>query len=457
MSIEHIFRAYDIRGIVDEDLTDESMEKIAKAFGTFIKSKGARAISVGGDIRGTTPRMMTAFMKGIASVGLDVQKIERSPLGVTLFNSFQNELDASAFITASHLPPEWNGIKFYWGKGIGFSPEENEEIKRLFFSEEFSTGEEGTITEVDPYPKFVEYLRTKFDPEIGKKYTIAVDCGNGATSLVIPQLYEDLGFNVKSIFDTPDPTFPNRTSEPNEKSLAQLGEFVKENDVLFGAGFDGDGDRCVFTDENGRVISSDAFGIIASRYFMETGDNNRIVINMECSLAMEKQLKEMGAEVKRIRVGHSFLSLEAEKLDAVWCVEASGHAVAPMFFLFDDALILPLVLTLALDRFQKPFSELVDEIKMPLKKRFDIKCPDNIKFRVVEELANTLKTFEGEFSDLDGVALSTDKGRVLIRVSNTSPKVRVTVESMSESDFKEIENRFVPLVNEKISELEVKS
>ena len=457
MSIEHIFRAYDIRGIVDQDLTDATMERIARAFGTFVKSKGAKAISVGGDIRGTTPRMMNAFMKGIKSSGLDIQKIERSPLGVTLFNSFDNGLDASAFITASHLPPEWNGIKFYWGKGIGFSPDENKEIKRLFFSEEFTSGEEGTVIEVDPYPRFVEYLKTKFSPEIGKKYKIAIDCGNGATSLVIPQLFQDLGFEVISIFDTPDPTFPNRTSEPNEKSLQQLGAFVKENDVLFGAGFDGDGDRCVFTDENGRVISPDAFGLIASKYFLETGENNRVVINMECSLAMENQLKKMGAEVKRIRVGHSFLSLEAEKIDAVWCVEASGHAVAPSFFLFDDALILPLVLTLALDKFQRPFSALVDEIKMPLKKRFDLKCADNIKFKVVDELAKELKNYDGEFSDLDGVALATDKGRILIRVSNTSPKVRVTIESTDKQNFVDLEEQYIPLVNKKMSELEVKS
>jgi phosphomannomutase / phosphoglucomutase len=443
VSIDHIFRAYDIRGVFNEDLTEETMYKIGKAFATFIKRNGGKHISLGGDIRSSTPQLMTIFANGVQDVGLSIDKIEKSPLGITLFQSFKRGYKASAFITASHLPPEWNGIKFYWGEGIGFSPEENEKIKQIFDEEDFDIVEEfTTISIVDPYQEYLDYLKTKFEFAVNSKYKIAIDCGNGATSLVVPMLFKDLGFEVVSIFDTPDSTFPNRPSEPTVESLQHLAKLVKEENAHFGAGFDGDGDRCVFSDEKGNIISSDAFGIIVARYFLETQDKKDIIINMECSKMMEDSLKEYGGKVHRIRVGHSFLSLDAKNYNAIWGVEASGHAVAPEVFLFDDALILPLLLTKAIDYFNKSISELVTEVKLPITKRFDIKCPDDVKFQLVDKITKELKENYDNVNDLDGVAVTKPEGRVLIRVSNTSPKIRLSIEAMDEKSFDQLKEEF---------------
>ncbi|MFV2015773.1 MAG: hypothetical protein ACC656_10115, partial [Candidatus Heimdallarchaeota archaeon] len=283
----NIFRAYDIRGVYGEDISLNIFLELGKAFGTYVRRQGNSKVTVGGDIRASTHVLLLSFTAGVMSTGVSCDLVEKSPLGITLFNSFKKEYIASAFITASHLPPDWNGVKYYWGPGIGFSPQDNTDVQKIYESEDFDEVDVfniGHSTVVDPYPRFVKYLKSKF--KFTRKFKIAIDCGNGATALIMPQLYQDLGFEVYALFDKPDPRFPNRSSEPTEESLSQLSDFIKSVEIDFGAGFDGDGDRCVFTDEKGKVISSDAFGIIVSDYLLETGDNNRIVINMECSLVM---------------------------------------------------------------------------------------------------------------------------------------------------------------------------
>ncbi len=443
-----IFRAYDVRGIFGQDLTIETMANIGRAFGSYMVKHNIDHVTVGGDIRASTSILLKVLVAGIASTGVSCEVINQSPLGITLFNSFKKGYGASAFITASHLPPEWNGVKFYWGPGIGFSPEENEEFKKIFVDRDFINAgafEIGKImTLEDSYDQFLAYIKEKF--QFTKKFKIAVDSGNGATALVQPQLFEDLGFEVVPLYDDPDPRFPNRPSEPNEETLQDLAKLVKEKGVDFGAGFDGDGDRCVFVDDLGNVISSDAFGIVVAEYLLETGDNNRVIINMECSIAMENHLREIGAEIFRIRVGHSFLSLEAQKNDAVWGVEASGHAIAPSVFLFDDALILPLMLAKALEHRNQAFSELVAKVKLPVKKRYDLKCSDETKFDVLDEIIAYFKNEEGEVNDLDGVALTNNDGRILVRVSNTSPKIRATFESMTQEGFDSLVNTYLEKV-----------
>ena len=448
MVIDYIFRAYDIRGIVDSHLTGTTMNLIGKAFGTYLLSLKKAKIAVGGDIRTSTPKLTNAFINGVTSTGIVVEKIENGPLGITLFHSFHQKLGASAYVTASHLPPEWNGVKFYWGTGIGFSPAENMAVKEIFFSKKFKQAQrQGTIALATPFEAYITYVTSKFGSNIGDGYSIVLDCGNGATTMVIPELYEKFGFTVDTLYGVPDPNFPNRISEPTPDSLHELGKLIKTKTVAFGAGFDGDGDRCVFSDEKGVILSSDIFGLILAKYLIETTSNKKIIINVESSLATEKQLCDLGAKVKRIRVGHSFLSLEANSIKCVWAFEASGHAIFPEVFLFDDALILPLLLTQALSYFKKPLSLLAQQFNTSYIKRFDISCSDEIKFSVIKQIEDAVSKLEGEKSFLDGIALTQKSGRALIRVSNTSPKIRVTIEAIEQNGFNKLHDEFLNLVN----------
>lgn len=451
--IQHIFRAYDIRGIFGQDLNVETMLKIGQAFGTYLGRKGITKITIGGDIRASTQTLLHVLIAGVSSTGISGEIVKQSPLGITLFHSFQKQYGASAFITASHLPPEWNGVKFYWGEGIGFSPEENAEIQSIFVGGEFTqvaAFKTGSYDFTDPFDNFVDYVNSKFS--FHHKFKIALDCGNGATSLVVPELYERLGFEVLHLFSEPDPTFPNRPSEPNSKSLAQLSEFVKANDVDFAAGFDGDGDRCVILDENGRILTADEFGIIVAKNLIDPlSDRKSVIINMECSVTMEAQLKEIGADVHRIRVGHSFLSMKAKQINAIWGIEDSGHAIVPDVFLFDDALILPLVFADAIQKLNKKVSEITASIRLPVKTRFDLKCADNVKFSKLKAIIAYLKTQAGMINETDGASLTTNDGRLLVRVSNTSPKIRITIESESQTGFDALKDQFLEKIESLIN------
>ncbi|MCH8907811.1 MAG: hypothetical protein IH840_12040, partial [Candidatus Heimdallarchaeota archaeon] len=163
--IQHIFRAYDIRGIFGQDLNVETMLKIGQAFGTYLGRKGITKITIGGDIRASTQTLLHVLIAGVSSTGISGEIVKQSPLGLTLFHSFQKQYGASAFITASHLPPEWNGVKFYWGEGIGFSPEENAEIQSIFMGDEFAqvtAFKTGSFDFTDPFDNFVDYVNSKF-------------------------------------------------------------------------------------------------------------------------------------------------------------------------------------------------------------------------------------------------------------------------------------------------------
>ncbi len=447
--IQHIFRAYDIRGIFNKDLDTTIMNLIGRAYGTLIKKKGHDRITVGGDIRASTPVLIESFIAGVASTGVHVEYVLPSPLGVTLFHAWQQDHVASAFITASHLPPEWNGVKFYHGKGMGFSPDENKQVQNIFNNFKFETPDAfniGNFVKVYPFDEYVDYLKKKF--VFKKSHKIVVDCGNGAMSLVAPRVFKELGFDVVEVFCSPDPRFPNRPSEPEPKVLTELSKKVRESEAIMGVAFDGDGDRAVIVDEEGHVLTGDETGVIISKYLLEKEPGSSIVINVECSLVVEQELKKAGAKVKWIPVGHSYLSFEAEKENAIFGIEASGHMIAPKVFLFDDAIVIPLLMLQALDHFNEPLSKLRKQVPKIHKKRFDLEASDKTKFEVVKKISDYLEKEFGNVVTLDGAMVSTDDLRLLVRASNTSPLVRVTIETSSEEKFEEAMNKYLPKIKE---------
>ncbi len=449
LGVEHIFRAYDIRGIFNKDLDTTIMNLIGRAYGTLVANKGGNKITVGGDIRASTHILLESLLSGIASTGISVEYVEPSPLGVTLFHAWKQDHIASAFITASHLPPEWNGVKFYHGKGMGFSPDENNEVKSIFDSESFNNPDAfnvGTIEKTDPYDNYVAYLAKKFS-ELSNT-SIAIDCGNGAMSLVANRVFQVIGLNTKVLFCEPDPKFPNRPSEPGPEVLGELSKLVTTSQYPLGVAFDGDGDRAVIVDDEGHVLSGDETGIIIAKYLLEKHPNSSIVINVETSLIVEQELKKAGANVKWIPVGHSYLSFEAEKENAIFGIEASGHMIAPKVFLFDDAIVIPLLMIEALDHFGTKLSILRKQIPSIYKERFDLPASDQTKFAIIEKLRDKFEKEFGQVVSLDGVMVSTEANRVLIRASNTSPLIRVTIEANSSEEFERAKTKYLPLVEQ---------
>ena len=438
----HIFRAYDVRGLYNQDITPQVHFRIGVAFGMFILQKnfslGHDFVYVSFDVRQTSSMLSHAFTAGLLSTGVNVE-FSGTPLqfGACLFSAWRQGAYATAFITASHLPPDWNGVKFYYGSGVGFSEEDNMTIRDFFLSDKLlptsvSWNSVGQIKIKNLEHEYIKFLSDHF--KIMKPLKVVVDCGNGAACLSAPAVLKSIGIDVDSLFCDVDPSFPNRPSEPNESSLKLLTQKVKESSADFGVGFDGDGDRAVIVDDLGRVIQSDLTGLILAQFMLpKSPKTNRVIINMECSLAIEKELQARGAKVDRIQVGHTYLTAAAQRHpDTLIGIESSGHMVFPGIYLFDDAMIIPLMLAEILSTQNNTLSTIVDQLPKLSTRKVAVPTPDLIKFDVIDNLLQNMRTEYSNINDIDGIGISLDEDSwVLIRASNTSPKIRIIAEGKS--------------------------
>lgn len=459
-NIKHIFRAYDIRGIFNKEITPQNHFRIGLAFGTFlIKDQGLKDehVFVAYDVRQTSSLLAQAFAAGIMTTGINIEfSGEALQFGACMFTAWQGNAFATAYITASHLPPEWNGVKFYYGSGVGFSEEDNIKIRDIFVDGRFRKqkwDKTGQMTVNNLKEKYKNFLVSKF--AIKRKLKVVIDCGNGSSCLSAPTILRSIGLEVVSLFCEVDPTFPNRSSEPDEKSLKFLAEKVQAENADFGVGFDGDGDRAVIVDDKGRIILADITGLILSKFMIKELPNlKRILANVECSLALEKVLSPP-ALIDRIKVGHTYLTADAQKkTDTLIGIESSGHMVFPTIYLFDDAMIIPLKLAEILSKQDKSLSELVDELPTLHKQKIAVECPDNIKFKVISELLDSLQSKYDNINPIDGIGVPIGKESwVLIRASNTGPKIRIIVEAETDTQAKDLLSEFKNHLTEKISKL----
>lgn len=436
--IRHIFRAYDVRGIYGDDLTQEIMLEIGKGLATFMHGRGMKRCLVGADIRITSPTLYHALIAGISSGGIDTTSVGIASFGVALFAGWKKQYDVIAYITASHLTAEWNGLKLYYEEGQGFPEEDINEIRDIVMSGEYHTPgwkEAGNADFLQYRQEYVDYMGETFSMERDLK--VVVDCGNGSNSLTASDVFPATGIDASYLFNEPDGTFPNRQSEPTPESLTVLVEKVRTEGADFGVAFDGDGDRGVIVDDRGRVLSADQVGIILGLDMLER-TKGLILANVESSMAVEKVLIPKGAEVKRIKVGHTWLTLRAKEFGAMLGIERSGHMIIPEVFLFDDAMVIPLWLARYLSRQDQKLSDIVDTIPDYPKRSTNFECADLLKFHVITELQEKFSREHARVNTMDGVRVDLENGWGLIRASNTSPVVRVTVEADTPGDLDQL-------------------
>jgi phosphomannomutase len=256
-----------------------------------------------------------------------------------------------------------------------------------------------------------------------------------------------MNVELTELFCDVDPKFPNRESEPTPESLTKLSETVVSQQADFGIAFDGDGDRGVIVDNTGRVLSADPVGILLGEDILKN-KKGIVLANVESSMAVERVLEPLGATVNRIRVGHTFLTLEAKKQDAILGIERSGHMIMPEYFLFDDAMVIPLRIAEILSKIDEPLSQMVDRLPNYPKDTKNYDFPDNKKFIVIDNLKNKFTDEYDKVNTMDGVRIDLEHGWGLIRASNTSPVIRLTVEADSENEL----NRLMTLFNNELKD-----
>jgi len=438
-----IFRAYDIRGRYQKDIDQIIFYQIGLATGTHLKKNlNASSLAVGNDVRKTSESLSYAFISGLSAVGADVVNTGTCSFGQTLFYGWKHKHDLISFITASHLPAEWNGVKFYHGDGVGLPEEELITIRDITLGEKWQLppwNQTGNVQIADPKLEYQEFFRSRF--HFKKNIRIAVDCGGGSMALSAPYLFEKLGLSVVPVYCNPDPLFSVRPSDPKSENLSTLVETVKKEHCDFGVAFDGDGDRSVIVDEMGQILSADQTGILLGKYGLNQSKGT-VIVNVECSMSIEEQLQPLGFSIKYIPVGHTFLTLHAKNENALLGIESSGHFIMPQYFLFDDAIIVPLKIAEIIESHSSSLSSLLSEIPIYPRRKVQIDCEDTIKFDVVYELKKKLLNDYDEVTTLDGIRVDLGYGWVLIRASNTSPLIRLTVEAGKIEKIDEISLKF---------------
>ncbi len=428
---EHIFRAYDIRGIFGRDLTPEIMARIGGAISNYYISEYA----VGGDIRFSTEVLKKALISGLISAGSSVVDIGAVPIGVAMFST-KNLGYAMAYVTASHLPPEWNGVKLSRRGGDLMLGGDIYRIRDIFLGEISWEGLKGIgyYRQQNIVPQYISFLKSLTKEG---KLRIVVDCGNGASALIVPQLLRDLGHVVYTVNCDIDPRFPGRGSEPSPENISDLSRSVVEYRADFGVAFDGDGDRTIFTDEMGRPLSAEQAAIV----MLEGIEKGNIVANVECSMILEDYVREYGGSVTRVPVGRAYMVKEMANGDYVLGVESSGHYVTYRNANMDDGIVTLLYFTEAIMNIGKPISSVVPQV--PYRKRIKVEMDDKLKFKVVELLARALEEEYGNITTTDGVRVDFDYGWILIRPSNTEPLIRITVEAKSQGKVDELVRKFL--------------
>ena len=445
----HIFRAYDIRGIYGQDLDEKVAEFIGLAYGTLLGNRGK--IVVGRDVRISGDILVKGVASGLSRAGCDVLEVGIVTTPMLYFSTVHFNASGGVQVTASHNPPEWNGFKLVKPGGATLSAGAGmEKLKEMVLSRRFKEADKtGSIRRVDaltPYVKFI-VSRFKFD----KKLKIAVDYSNGATTVVFPKIASRLGLEVEGINDVPDGRFPGHLPEPTEETLRDLQKIVVASGAEFGVGFDGDGDRVVFVDDRGRIISGD---ITLAIYVKHLEKQGKVVYDVSSSSAVKEVVLEKGCEPVEMRVGRAFILNAVRELNAVIGGEKSNHFYFPEIWGFDDAIYATLRMVEIVEKTGKKLSQLVDEVPryptIPIK---TFECPDELKAKVVEKIAEHYQHEGLEVSRIDGVKAYFEDGWVLVRQSNTMPQVKMTAEAKTEKRLREIVDQAEILIKETIRRL----
>ena len=434
---DHIFRAYDIRGVFGEDLTEEIATKIGAAFATFLQDK---TVVVGRDVRISGEQLRDALVSGLVS-RCDVTDVGVLPTPLLFFAANRLNKDAGIMVTASHNPPQWNGFKAFWGKKGSIYGKDMEKVRdyaRNIDTKKLSKKLKGKTSTYDGIIKeYQDFVHNKI--KIERKLKVVADTANGTCGLVAPDLFERLGCDIITLNKEPDGTFPAHLPVPKEETLGELMKEVVKHNADFGVGYDGDGDRAVFIDEKGNLIPGDLTLLIFAKDILEKNPGGKVVYELSCSMAVEEFVKKHGGIPMVERVGHTFIMDKMISEKALLGGEKSSHFYFADVYGMDDGTFASIKLAEILSKNKKKLSEMVAALpQYPSVYEKNFECPDNMKFIVIEKVRKQFKGYGLETLDIDGVKLIEDFGWVILRASNTEPVIRISAEARTKEKLKEL-------------------
>ncbi len=442
----NIFREYDIRGIVGQDLTEETVAVLGKAVGTFFNQNGAKRIAIGYDARESSPVFEKLLTEGFNESGCDAVLIGRVPTPVLYHAVYTKDVDGGVMITGSHNPPDHNGFKICLGKQTLFGSQ-IQEIKKIAFSGEFAKGT-GTSEKIEVLDDYIKDILSKIDFGT-RKIKAVIDGGNGMGGVTAVPVYEKLGVEMVKLFIEPDSEFPNHHPDPTvTENLHDCIKAVKETNADLGIAFDGDGDRIGLIDETGRIIWGDELMVLLSREILKVKQGATIIAEVKCSQNLYDDIAAHGGNAIMWKAGHSIIKAKMKETNAALAGEMSGHIFfADRFYGFDDATYAGARVLEILSKTDKKLSELLSDLPETFSTpELRVECTEEQKFEVVQKIADEFSK-TNKVITIDGARILFENGWGLVRASNTQAILVLRFEADSEENLQKIRQTVESRVN----------
>ena len=451
-----IFRAYDIRGIVDDTLTESTVELIGRAIGSEAAARGESTVVVARDGRLSGPRLRDALVRGLTAAGRDVIDVGMVPTPVLYFATHALDGTASGvMVTGSHNPPDYNGFKIVLS-GETLSGEAITALHTRIVENELADGQ-GSVREVDVRSAYL--ARILSDVRLARPLKAVVDCGNGVAGELGPQLIETLGAEMIPLFAEIDGTFPNHHPDPGKpENLVDLIRTVQETGADIGLAFDGDGDRLGVITPSGRMIYPDHLMMAFAEDMLERNPGAKVIFDVKCTGNLARVIDEAGGEPEMWRTGHSLIKARMKETGALLAGEMSGHIFfKERWYGFDDGLYGAARLLEILSRQTLDADAFFDRYPQDLgTPEINITVTDETKFDLVARLAR-----EGDFGNegvkttLDGIRVDYPDGWGLCRASNTTPVLVLRFEGKTQAALDRIRAQFAAALSQVAPELDL--
>jgi phosphoglucosamine mutase len=447
-----LFGTSGVRGVVNQDLTPELCKNVARALGTVLPQ--GSAVCVATDSRLSRELIKNAVTEGLTECGINVAHLGIAPTPALALLTREIGFDAGIMITASHNPPEFNGIKLFNSDSIGYSRAQEEEIEKIYYDGSFRTGRTGAVEAVPRMrDRYFEYLKTLirgWDFNLGLK--LMIDPGNGAASGIASEIFEKLGFKVIPVNDFPDGRFPGRSSEPKEDTLQGTIKFLRQKNADLAICFDGDADRVVFCDQKGFLGFNEMIAFI-SRHAIRSSGKKLVATTVETGMLLDIAVQDLGATVIRGKVGDVYAAYLARDNNAALGVESVGVYILPEAGYYPESIFAAITLLSSI----KHVSEIRDFFKTLPPLHYDkdkVECPNDLKTATMEAVKQRSADLHATgMNDLDGLRFEFGDAWMLIRASGTEPAIRVLAESRQAARTGELITNGVSIIKETLKEV----
>ncbi|THB64100.1 MAG: phosphomannomutase/phosphoglucomutase [Desulfovibrio sp.] len=453
--LDHIFRAYDIRGRVGTEINFSFARALGRACGEYFLAKGRPRAVLGRDCRLSSPELAAEVAQGLMQTGVDVISLGMVPTPVFYFAAAYLEVDAGVMVTASHNPPEYNGFKIYC-QGATLHTGQIQEIAELMANarEDTVAPLSGVLGEHDIVPTYLEDMAGR--AALHGPIKVVVDGGNGAGGLICVDLLRKLGAEVVAINCEPDGTFPNHHPDPVvEENMGELKARVVAEKADLGIGLDGDADRIAAFDEKGEMLYGDRLLAIYARDLLKEHPGAMVIGEVKCSHLLYRDIQAHGGEPLMWQAGHSMIKAKMRETGALLGGEVSGHVFfADRYLGFDDAAYgAARLLEIMTKNPTTPLSAMLEDWPQTfVTPEIRVFCPEEKKFLVTEKAKETF-SYQYETIDVDGVRVLFNDGWALVRASNTQPALVMRFEAETRDRLEAIREMIEEPVTQWIGEL----